>query len=285
MAYTKTTWITGSTPLSATNMNHIETGIEDAHDLIAALWNVLYPVGCYFETSDGSFNPNTAWGGTWVKEIAGQVHVSAGSGYAVSGALNNTSDGGSKDAIIPYHQHTIPALSGSAASNGAHTHNISASSGSAGGHSHTAQSNGAHTHTAQSNGAHAHTISSALPGKVAQSNGSWNSEKIGSISGTSNRIAQIGINDGFSYSNAVSSSCGSAGAHTHSTDSQGAHTHTTDTQGSHTHTINASSASAGAHTHTISTTASSTGVVGTSGNTTNANMMPYINVYRWHRTA
>lgn len=27
-----------------------------------------YPVGSYYETSDASFDPNTAWGGTWNKE-------------------------------------------------------------------------------------------------------------------------------------------------------------------------------------------------------------------------
>ena len=37
MAYTKTTWTNDSTPLSADNMNHIETGIGDAHDSIATL--------------------------------------------------------------------------------------------------------------------------------------------------------------------------------------------------------------------------------------------------------
>ena len=59
--------------------------------------NTFYPVGSYYETSDTSFNPNTAWGGTWVLEIAGQVHVSgATSGtYQINGALTNTSDGGS----------------------------------------------------------------------------------------------------------------------------------------------------------------------------------------------
>lgn len=37
--------------------------------------NVFYPVGSYYETSDSSFDPNTAWGGTWVKDSAGRVTV------------------------------------------------------------------------------------------------------------------------------------------------------------------------------------------------------------------
>lgn len=37
MAYTKKTWVKGSTPLSAENFNHMEQGIADAHSSIAQL--------------------------------------------------------------------------------------------------------------------------------------------------------------------------------------------------------------------------------------------------------
>ena len=106
MAYTRTIWRTGETPLSAGNMNNIEEGIGEALAITRRIAEIVYPVGCYFETTDTSFDPNTAFGGTWVLETGGQVHVSAGSGYAISGALSNRSDGGNKDAIIPYHNHS-----------------------------------------------------------------------------------------------------------------------------------------------------------------------------------
>lgn len=72
----------------------------------------FYPVGSYYETSDTSFNPNTAWGGTWELEAEGQVHISAGSNYAVAGALTNTSDGGEAThklsvSEMPSHTHAI----------------------------------------------------------------------------------------------------------------------------------------------------------------------------------
>lgn len=67
----------------------------------------FYPVGSYYETSDSTFNPNTAWGGTWELETEGQVHVSAGSNYPVSGALNNSSDGGSKYIQAHTHSHSL----------------------------------------------------------------------------------------------------------------------------------------------------------------------------------
>lgn len=35
--------------------------------------NLLYPVGSYYETSDTSFNPNTAWVGTWTYTTSGSI--------------------------------------------------------------------------------------------------------------------------------------------------------------------------------------------------------------------
>ena len=61
---------------------------------ISGLIDMFYPVGSYYETSDADFDPNEAWGGTWELEAEGQVHVSAGDNYTISGALMNTSDDG-----------------------------------------------------------------------------------------------------------------------------------------------------------------------------------------------
>lgn len=98
---------------SSTDYLAIDDGSTTSKIGATGLLNLFYPVGSYYETSDSAFDPNVSWGGTWVLETAGQVHVSAGTGYAVSGALTNTSDGGSKDAIVPYHNHefTQPTIS------------------------------------------------------------------------------------------------------------------------------------------------------------------------------
>lgn len=32
------------------------------------IFDTFYPVGSYYETSDSTFDPNTAWGGTWNKD-------------------------------------------------------------------------------------------------------------------------------------------------------------------------------------------------------------------------
>ena len=152
--------------------------------------DLFYPIGSYYETSDTSFDPNTAWGGTWELEESGRVHVSAGTGYAIG------SKGGSKDAIIPYHNHSVSASSG-----------------------------------AITGGSHAHDIYYRTKTNIGSGSAGW--WVLGS-------------------------------ATTHS--------------GSNSNTIISKS-----HSHDLP--AHNTNYAGSSGNTTNANMQPYIVVNRWHRTA
>lgn len=44
----------------------------------------IYPVGTYYDTSNADFNPNTEWGGTWIREDDGTTLVS----YKSSGKFN-----------------------------------------------------------------------------------------------------------------------------------------------------------------------------------------------------
>lgn len=44
---------------------------------IADFLDIFYPVGCYFETSNANFNPNTEWGGTWVQDTKGLTMIGA----------------------------------------------------------------------------------------------------------------------------------------------------------------------------------------------------------------
>ena len=48
--------------------------------IIDKLIDVFYPVGAYFQTSDEDFDPNTAWGGTWVEDTAGRFLVAKNDG-------------------------------------------------------------------------------------------------------------------------------------------------------------------------------------------------------------
>lgn len=86
---------------------NMDSHFSDKAHVMRALFDFVYPVGSYYETSDTTFNPNVTWGGTWELETQGQVHISSGANYSVSGALTNTTDGGSKDAVVIYHTHKV----------------------------------------------------------------------------------------------------------------------------------------------------------------------------------
>lgn len=55
----------------------------DANGTMRALFDFIYPVGSYYETSDTTFDPNITWGGTWALEAEGLVHIGAGSNYSI----------------------------------------------------------------------------------------------------------------------------------------------------------------------------------------------------------
>ena len=78
--------------VSGTNIKTIHSeSVLGSGDI--SLIDVFYPVGSYYETSDTSFDPNSSWGGTWVLETEGMVHVSGGTNYAVAKANNNNGQG------------------------------------------------------------------------------------------------------------------------------------------------------------------------------------------------
>ena len=78
--------------------------------LNAKLLDFIYPVGSYYETSDTSFNPNTAWGGTWLEDTKGRVTVSIDSNDTNFDTINKT--GGEKTHTLtidemPRHKHEL----------------------------------------------------------------------------------------------------------------------------------------------------------------------------------
>ncbi|TWO99358.1 hypothetical protein EUA79_00445 [TM7 phylum sp. oral taxon 351] len=72
--------------------------------------DIFYPVGTYYETSDSNFNPNVAWGGTWVEGTKGRVLVAIDKDIVGFNTIGKT--GGEKEHIltideIPKHQHKM----------------------------------------------------------------------------------------------------------------------------------------------------------------------------------
>jgi len=60
-----------------------DVSVMDANSTLRVLLDFIHPVGSYYETSDTTFDPNVTWGGTWVLEAEGLVHIGAGSTYSV----------------------------------------------------------------------------------------------------------------------------------------------------------------------------------------------------------
>lgn len=265
----------------------------------STILNFVYPVGSVY-MSVSNVNPSTFIGGTW---------ESFGVGKTLIGVDPNDKDfseaekiGGEKShalsvAEMPTHSHTvnshnhsIPALSGSAASAGTHNHTITSSSSDAGLHSHTISSSsgsaGEHTHTtsgtAASSGTHKHSVphnaKTDTSGSGVQMIG-YDSSNDTTASYTNRYTASAGA-----HTHSVSGTAASAGSHTHSISSTAANA------GSHSHTISSSSANNGAHTHSISTTASTSGSASPAtdskgSSSAHNNLQPYITCYMWKRVA
>lgn len=74
------------------------------------IFDIFYPIGSYYETSDTTFNPNTAhsWYGTWVEDTAGRVLVAQDTTQTEFDVVGET--GGAKSVTlnaqqIPAHHH------------------------------------------------------------------------------------------------------------------------------------------------------------------------------------
>lgn len=78
------------------------------------LLDFIYPVGSYYETSDISFNPNTAWGGTWLEDTKGRVTVALDSNDTDFDTINET--GGEKMHTLSSNESPISSFKSSGGS-------------------------------------------------------------------------------------------------------------------------------------------------------------------------
>ncbi len=90
-----------------------ETGLKRVWSKVL---DKTHPVGSLYWSSN-STNPGTLFGGTWV-QIKDKFILAAGDTY------KNGATGGSADAVVVSHTHSIPALSGSTNKTGNHIHNL-----------------------------------------------------------------------------------------------------------------------------------------------------------------
>lgn len=119
-------WDDGLTGVDAANRDAPKV-VVTATMSRSEMLDLFYPVGTCYVTVDNSFNPNEAWGGTWVKLSEGQNVIQAGSTFTFG------STGGNKDAIVVSHKHTASGgavqdkaafNTGGMSANETHSHNI-----------------------------------------------------------------------------------------------------------------------------------------------------------------
>ena len=83
--------------------------------------NKIYPIGSIY-ISYNSNNPNSLFGGTW--ENYGNGRVLRGINSGTAGVTGGSDTVTLKEANLPSHNHSIPALSGTTGSAGEHTHSF-----------------------------------------------------------------------------------------------------------------------------------------------------------------
>lgn len=101
------TVVSTPSPTVFVNTANIADGAVTSSKLaISSIIDIFYPVGSYYETSDTSFNPNNAWGGTWVEDSAGYVTVAMDTGtFATVGDTGGEETHTLTTAEMPSHTH------------------------------------------------------------------------------------------------------------------------------------------------------------------------------------
>lgn len=195
------------------------------------IWQVVYPVGAIY-MSVNSVSPATLFGGTWSR-ISDRFLLAAGSSYS-AGSTGGEASHALTTAELPAHTHTVGAHSHGL---NAHTHSIGAHSHGLNSHTHsipalsgTAASNGAHTHDivprnsdgilftqegkvtqggattvpvtwgggayAKSNGAHTHSVTTNASTTGAASGSTANSAAFNSGAASGNTANSAAFNSG-----------------------------------------------------------------------------------------
>lgn len=64
-----------------TEVDNNTSQIRTLHSMLGVYWKTLYPVGSIYISTSSTFNPQTAWGGTWRKTADGRCLIGANDEY------------------------------------------------------------------------------------------------------------------------------------------------------------------------------------------------------------
>jgi hypothetical protein len=103
---TKVTNNTSDISSLTTKVDNNTSQITTLHSMLAVYWKTLYPVGSIYISTSSTFNPQTAWGGTWVKTAGGRCLIGANNTYPLGSTGGEAEHTLSIDEI-PNHSHGI----------------------------------------------------------------------------------------------------------------------------------------------------------------------------------
>lgn len=80
--------------------------ITSLHNMFEVYWKTIYPIGSIYISTNSKFNPNTNWGGTWVKTAEGRCLIGANDTYPL-GSTGGEAEHTLTINEIPSHSHAI----------------------------------------------------------------------------------------------------------------------------------------------------------------------------------
>lgn len=81
----------------------------------------IYPVGSIYISTSSTFNPQTAWGGTWVKTAKGRCLIGANDYNYPLGATGGEENHHLTVSEMPRHRHTVDIVNGVSSGPAGHT--------------------------------------------------------------------------------------------------------------------------------------------------------------------